>query len=127
MSRKASKHLTTLELEVMQALWAASPANVQTVQKNLRRELAYTTVQTVLNILHRKGHATRQLQDRAYFYSPVVNLRAAVGKTLKNLIDRIFGGSAESLVMNLIQTKALTPEQLAHLQKSLTQQRDETE
>jgi len=126
MSRKASKPLTTLELEVMQALWTTSPANVQTVQKNLRRELAYTTVQTVLNILHRKGHTTRQLQDRAYFYSPVMNPRAVVGKTLKHLIDRVFGGSAESLVMNLIQTKALTPQQLAHLQKSLTRQHKES-
>jgi BlaI family penicillinase repressor len=127
MSRKASEHLTNVELEVMQALWATTPANVQTVQKNLKRELAYTTVQTVLNTLHRKGHAARQLQDRAYFYSPVVNQRAAMGKTLKNLIDRVFGGSAESLVMNLIQTKVLTPEELTHLQKSLTQQRNRTE
>jgi BlaI family transcriptional regulator, penicillinase repressor len=111
----------------MQALSAASPANVQTVQKNLRRELAYTTVQTVLNILHRKGHASRQLRDRAYLYSPVVNLRAAAGKTLKNLIDRVFGGSAESLVMNLIQTKVLSPQQLVQLQKSLARQRDKGE
>ena len=126
MSREASKHLTNLELEIMQALWATSPANVQTVQKNLQRKLAYTTVQTVLNILQRKGHVSRQLRDRAYFYSPVVNPRAAVGKTLKNLIDRVFAGSALSLVMNLIQTKALTPEQLARLQKSLTKRRNET-
>ncbi len=126
MSRKTSKHLTNLELEVMQALWAASPANVQMVQRSLKRELAYTTVQTVLNILARKGHASRQLQDRAYFYSPVSNRHAAVGKTLKNLIDRVFAGSAESLVMNLIQTKALTPEQLAQLQKSLVRERKRT-
>jgi BlaI family transcriptional regulator, penicillinase repressor len=127
MSRKASKHLTTVELEVMQALWTTSPAKVQTVQKNLRRELAYTTVQTVLNILHRKGHATRQLQDRAYFYRPAMNPRAAMGKTLKHLIDRVFGGSAEGLVMNLIQTKALTPQQLVDLQKHLTRPRNESD
>lgn len=126
MGRKASKHLTNLELEVLQALWTTCPANVQTVQKNLKRELAYTTVQTVLNILQRKGHVSRELRDRAYFYSPIVNPRTAVGKTLKNLIDRVFAGSALSLVMNLIQTKALTPEQLARLQKSLTKRRNET-
>jgi predicted transcriptional regulator len=127
MSRKPSKHLTNLELEVLQALWTTCPANVQTVQKNLKRELAYTTVQTVLNILQRKGHVRRELRDRAYFYSPVVNPRVAVGKTLKNLIDRVFAGSALSLVMNLIQIKALTPEQLARLRKALTKRGNETE
>ena len=127
MGRKTSKHLTNLELEVMQALWAASPANVQMVQRGLKRELAYTTVQTVLNILARKGHVSRQLQDRTYFYSPVSSQRAAVRKTLRNFVDRVFGGSAERLVMNLIQTKALTPEQLAKLRKLLVQQRNKAD
>jgi BlaI family transcriptional regulator, penicillinase repressor len=126
MGRKPSQQLTGLELEVMQTLWESSPSNVVAVQKSLKRKLAYTTVQTVLNILHRKGHARRQLRDRAYFYSPVSNRHAAVGKSLRSLIDRVFAGSAQSLVMNLIQTKALTPEELAQLQKSLTQGRDRT-
>jgi len=124
MGRKPSKHLTNLELEVMQTLWAASPANVQTVQKKLRRRLAYTTVQTVLNVLHRKGHVSRELRERAYFYSAVSDRRSAMGKTLKSLINRAFARSAESLVMNLIETKALTPEQLRRLHESLTKERE---
>ena len=53
------ERLTDLELEIMQVLWEAGPANVQTVQEQLKRPLAYTTVQTMLNILHRKGMLCR--------------------------------------------------------------------
>ena len=61
--------LTPLELEIMNVLWETGPANVQTVQGRIEgRELAYTTVQTMLNILHRKGRVKRQLKDRAYVY-----------------------------------------------------------
>jgi BlaI family transcriptional regulator, penicillinase repressor len=51
----------------MEVLWATGPANVQTVQTRLkgRRELAYTTVQTMLNVLLRKGRVTRELRRRA--------------------------------------------------------------
>ena len=56
--------LTPLELEIMNVLWETGPANVQTVQAHIKgRELAYTTVQTMLNVLHRKGKVKRQLKD----------------------------------------------------------------
>ena len=59
--------LTPLELEIMNVLWETGPANVQTVQARMKgRDLAYTTVQTMLNVLHRKGKVKRQLKDRAY-------------------------------------------------------------
>jgi predicted transcriptional regulator len=54
----------------MHVLWETGPANVQTVQQQLKRQLAYTTVQTMLNILHRKGRVRRTMKDRAYFYKP---------------------------------------------------------
>jgi len=60
---------TPLELKIMNVLWETGPANVQTVQANLENsELAYTTVQTMLNVLHRKGKVKRQLKERAYVY-----------------------------------------------------------
>ncbi len=58
---KQSEQLTTLELEIMQVLWETGAANVQTVQQQLERELAYTTVQTMLNVLLRKGKVKRKL------------------------------------------------------------------
>lgn len=124
MARRKAEHLTPLELEIMHVLWEHGPANVQTVQRHLKRELAYTTVQTVLNILHRKGKVQRALRDRAYFYQPVVSRSHVTGEHVSDILDRLFGGSAESLVMSLVETKHLTPKKLARLQKLLEEERE---
>ena len=119
MVKRNAEQLTPLELEIMNVLWETGPANVQTVQHKLERELAYTTVQTMLNILHRKGKAKRTLKDRAYFYKPAVTRRQVVSQGLGGMVERLFGGSAESLVMSLVETKHLTPEKLAQLNELL--------
>src|SRR3982750_4062605 len=117
MARTKTEQLTPLELEIMTVLWETGPANVQTVQQQLQRELAYTTVQTMLNILHKKGQARRTLIERAYFYEPAVSRKQVVSKHIADVVDRLFGGSAESLVMSLLETKHLTPAKLARLQQ----------
>jgi BlaI family penicillinase repressor len=117
MAPRKPDHLTALELEIMQVLWESGPANVQTVQQHLNRPLAYTTVQTMLNILHRKGKVKRALRERAYFYRPSVTQGQVMRQTVSDLVDRLFAGSAEDLVMSLLETKQLTPEKLARLQK----------
>jgi len=119
MARPRTEHLTPLELEIMNVLWTTGPANVQTVQEHLERDLAYTTVQTMLNILQRKRKVKRTLKDRAYFYKPAVSRSQVVGQHMSVIVDRLFGGSAESLVMSLVETKHLTPNTLARLQRVL--------
>lgn len=115
MPRRKTEQLTPLELEIMQILWETGPANVQTVQRRLERGSAYTTVQTMLNVLHRKGKVTRTLRDKAYFYRPAVSRRQVVGQAVGDLVERLFGGSAEGLVMSLLETRRLTPEKLSRL------------
>ena len=110
-----SERLTPLEFEIMSVLWETGPANVQTVQQRLERELAYTTVQTMLNILHRKKKVKRALRDRAYFYTASVSRRQITRQTLSDVVERLFGGSASSLVMSLVETNHLTAEELARL------------
>jgi BlaI family transcriptional regulator, penicillinase repressor len=117
MARTKSEHLTPLEMQIMDVLWDTGPANVQLVQKKLKRDLAYTTVQTMLNILHRKGKVKRTLKDRAYFYKASVSRKHVVSKQITDVVDRLFGGSAENLVMSLLETKHLTPAKLARLQE----------
>jgi len=124
MARRKTEHLTPLELEIMHVLWEAGPANVQSVQQHLERELAYTTVQTMLNILHKKGKVKRVLKERAYEYAPVVSRSHVTRQHITDLVDRLFGGSAESLVMSLIETKHLTPKKLARLQKLIKEQEE---
>jgi BlaI family transcriptional regulator, penicillinase repressor len=118
-SKKTGGRLTPLETEIMNVLWEVSPATVQTVQRRLGRELAYTTVQTMLNVLVRKKKARRTLKDRAYYYRPAVKRDQVAGSAVKDLIDRLFGGSAESLVMSLVESRQLTPEKLERLQQML--------
>lgn len=117
MARKKTDQLTPVELEIMKVLWETGPASVQTVQRELNRELAYTTVQTMLNVLHRKGKVTRAQEERAYLYQPAVSRSQVIGHALGDLIEGLFGGSAESLVMSLVENKRLTPAKLSQLQK----------
>ena len=118
--KNTDQPLTPLELEIMNVLWETGPANVQGVQARLEsRTLAYTTVQTMLNILHRKGRVKRQLKDRAYVYQPVLSRQGAVRQAVGEVLERFFGGSADSLVLNLLETRQLTPAKLAQIQKLL--------
>lgn len=129
MARKKTEQLTPLELEIMNVLWETGAANVQAVQQRIEREVAYNTVQTMLNILHRKNKVSRTLKDRAYFYKPIVSRRQVSSQVIGDIIDRLFGGSAVSLVMSMIETNHLAPEKLAQLNNLLGQSQtaDETD
>jgi predicted transcriptional regulator len=127
MTRRKTERLTPLELEIMEVLWEAGAANVQAVQQRLRRELAYTTVQTMLNILHRKGKVKRALKDRAYFYKSAVSRRQVVRQAVSDLVEHLFEGSAENLVMSLVETNHLTPEKLTRLNKLLKETEEESD
>jgi predicted transcriptional regulator len=117
--RKSKKQLTPLELRIMQVLWAAGPLPVQAVQQRLDGELAYTTVQTMLNVLKRKGHVTRALVGRAYEYRPLQNRDVAMGSAVRDLLNRMFDGSVEGLVMNMLQTRQIDAEKLVELVKKV--------
>src|ERR1700676_2133280 len=110
----------------MNVLWETGPANVQAVQGHIKgRDLAYTTVQTMLNILHRKGKVKRQLKDRAYIYRPILSRQKAVTQAVGEMLDRFFGGSADSLVLNLVETRHLSPQKLARIQKLVKRAEEE--
>ena len=113
MSNKLS--LTRLELKIMQVIWRLGASTVTAVQAELKPPLAYTTVQTMLNILERKGKLRRTLEGRAYVYSAAVSEDKAVGQVLRDLVDRIFDGSSEDLVMSLLKTRQIDPRTLARL------------
>src|ERR1044072_8286145 len=126
MARPKTDNLTPLKLQIIQMRWETGPANVQTVQQKLKRDLAYTTVQTMLNILERKGKAKRTLKNRAHFSKPAVSRKQVVPKHITDVVDRLFGGTAESLVISLVETKHLTPEKLARLQKLIEQHQEKS-
>src|SRR5438309_7842164 len=116
-AKPKSRPLTPLELEIMKVLWEAGPGTVEAVRARLPgpQKLAYTTVQTMLNILHRKGKVKRTLRGKSYEYAPKVTRQGAVSRAIRDLLDRLFEGSAEALVMTLLRDRHLTPETLDRL------------
>ena len=132
MGDRETTALTKLELQIMQVIWklgasTARDANapggsknacsVKEVQEGLPQPLAYTTVQTMLNILERKGKLKRELDGRAYVYSAKVTEEKALGQGVRDLIDRMFGGSSEDLVMSLLKNGQIDAKKLAELTK----------
>ena len=116
--------LTRLELKIMQVIWKRGNSTVSAVQAELRPPLAYTTVQTVLNILERKGKLQRELDGRAYVYSAKVSEEKALGQSLGDLIDRMFGGSSEELVMSLLKSRQIDAKRLAKLTEQFSKEKD---
>lgn len=110
--------LTRLELQIMQVLWENGPSTVQAVQQSLPGEhLAYTTVQTMLNILQRKGKVKRKLLGKAYEYRPVLSRDKALREAASDMLHRLFGGSVEALLMSLVKSHQLDADKLARVQK----------
>ena len=126
MTKAQKVGLTKLELKIMQVIWKNGNSTVSSVQEALEPALAYTTVQTMLNILERKGKLKRELQGRAYVYSAVVTEAKALGQGVRDLIDRMFGGSSEELVMSLLKNRQIDAESLAEITERFNREADKS-
>ena len=125
MGEQAGKDgLTKLELRIMQVIWGRGRSTVAQVQEELDPQLAYTTVQTVLNILERKGKLKRELEGRAFVYAAKVSQEKAVGQSLRDMIDRMFGGSSEELVMSLLKSRQIDAKRLAKLSERFGKEKE---
>jgi BlaI family penicillinase repressor len=122
-TQRSGARLTPLELRIMQVLWENGPCTVQAVQENLAGErFAYTTVQTMLNVLHRKGKVRRTLKGKAYEYQASLTQEKANRQAIGDLVDRMFDGSVEELVMNLVKARQLDPKRLERLKALIEEQ-----
>ena len=117
---------TPLELKIMQVLWQAGPCTVADVQPLLEGDLAYTTVQTMLNVLLRKGKVKRTQAGRAFRYRAVVSRERATGSALSDLAKRMFGGSGEALLMAMVDTRQITAEELARIARQVAAAEERT-
>ena len=127
MARKPNPSgLTELELRIMQVIWRRGSSFVADVQAKLDPPLAYTTVQTVLNILQRKGKLKRALEGRAYIYSAKITEDKALRQGIRDLIDRMFGGSSEELVMSLLKSRQIDAKRLTELTERFNEEEGES-
>ena len=117
--------LTDQELEIMKIVWERGSATVRDVYEELlkERKIAYTTVMTMMNILERKGHLKKQTEGRSFLYQPVRPKRQVVGAMVREFLDRVFGGSAETLLVQLVQDRRLTERDLAELARRIRKAR----
>jgi len=124
---KKATQLTRLELQIMQVLWENGAGTVQAVQQKLSGEPAYTTVQTMLNILQRKGKVKRKLVGKAYEYRAVLSRDRALREAAGDLIERVFGGSVDALLMSLVKNQQLDKATLAKLEELIDRHEKEQE
>jgi BlaI family transcriptional regulator, penicillinase repressor len=122
--RPRSDTLTAQELEIMKIVWPLGRATVRDIYERLRdrRSIAYTTVQTMMNILEAKGHLRKEPGDKAQLYVPVRPQQAVVKSMVREFVDRVFDGSARPLLLHLVKEKGLSERERRALQKLLDQE-----
>jgi len=119
MARRNEKLLTNLELRLMNIVWKKGRATVRDVLKALprRKPLAYSTVLTVMRILERKGFLRHDTVNRTYVYEPIVTREEVIRSTVRDVANRLFDGSAELLMVNVLEKEALSIEELRRLKQ----------
>ena len=117
--RPRSKTLTEQELEIMKIVWDRGNATVRDVYETLldRRRVAYTSVMTMMNILEQKGHLKRKQVDRAYLYESTKPRAQVTRGMVREFVDRVFNGSAEPLLLHLVEDEKLTEKDLDEMKR----------
>ncbi|HEX7378525.1 MAG TPA: BlaI/MecI/CopY family transcriptional regulator [Pirellulales bacterium] len=129
MARPAAKELTERELEIMHVFWRRGELTVADVQKVLAEgglSLAYTTVATLVRILFDKGFLEQVNEERPFVFRPLRSRDEVSGKLLADLVERVFEGSRERLLVRLLEQKKLSAKERAALEEILRRGNRET-
>ncbi|HEY2378296.1 MAG TPA: BlaI/MecI/CopY family transcriptional regulator [Gemmatimonadaceae bacterium] len=110
---------TDREFDVMAVLWERGSGTVAEVRDALSDELAYNTVLTVLRTLQEKGYARPSVEGRAHRYYPTVTQHAAGKSALGRVLAKVFAGSSELLLTQLVSERAVDADELRRLRKLL--------
>ena len=110
---------TDRELDVMSVLWTLRSGTVNEVRERIDDELAYNTVLTVLRTLEAKGHVRHEGEGKAHRYYPTVERDEAGKSAVTRLLDKVFDGSAESMLAHLVGDRQLSRERLAKMRTLL--------
>jgi predicted transcriptional regulator len=116
---------TERELDIMQVLWDRGGSTVSEVQSSLDDALAYNTVLTMLRVLEEKGHVSRTVEGRAHRYRPVVEREEAGSSALGRVTRKLFQGSPEALLLNLVNQPGVTREDVERMRDLLDRRLDE--
>jgi len=117
--KRTQPRLGNLELQILNVLWERGPCTVREVLEALPVEPrpAYTTVLTMMRLMHEKGYLDRRDQGRAHVYQPRLRERRVKRGLLRDLIATGFRGSAEALLVRLLEDEKLSPEELERVKR----------
>lgn len=116
-----------LEYAILQVLWQAGSATVRDVHTTLSagREIAYTSVLKTLQIMTEKGLVVRNEEERAHVYTPTFSEETTQGSMVSDLMQRVFGGSAQHLVLRALQLQPATKEEREEIRRLLDAMEEE--
>ncbi len=123
--RRAARRPTRAELEILQVLWSRGPCTVRDVARELGREDSYTTVLKQLQIMTERQFVWRDTSTRSHVYSARTRASATEGQIVRDLLDRVFDGSAVKLMMCALSTGKVSAKELAELRKLVDKHRGE--
>lgn len=111
--------LSPAEFEIMDILWKRGSATIKDIQQELssKRELARTTISTLLTRMHEKGYVESRQKAFAYEFYPLVEKDGVVNRKLRNLVETILGGDVAPLASYIVKNRKLTPEQITMLEE----------
>lgn len=117
MTRPARKQPTQLELEILKILWDRGASTVREVRDALEetRDLAYTSVMTIMSIMHKKRYVQRRKKGNSYVYRPALKRDTATSTMVGDLVDRLFEGSATAAMLHLLETSDVDEKELQQL------------
>lgn len=117
----SQRKLTPLETLIMGVLWDESPATVKQVQERLQsiKPMARNTVLTMMRILRDKGFLASEREGRADLYRPTVTREDVSRRSVSDVINSFFAGSAEALVSQLLDGESLSDEELESIRAEL--------
>jgi predicted transcriptional regulator len=108
------------ELDIMGALWELGSGTVADVRERLPVDLAYTTVLTILRNLEAKGFVKHTVEGKAHRYFPRVAQRTARRNALAHMLDKLFHGSPEQLIAQLVEDEKISVADLRRLRAHLS-------
>jgi predicted transcriptional regulator len=113
--------LTAAELEMMNVIWRLGSCTVAQVQEALRpeRELAYTSISTIIRILEQKGFVTSEKAGRGHLYSAAISKHDYQAVSLEHLVNKVFDDTPSLLVQRLLDSGSLTEKELAQIRALL--------
>lgn len=126
MMRTRHPTLTPQELAIMKVIWDLGDATVRDVYETLRaqRQIAYTTVMTMMKILETKGYLKRTQVDRAFVYRPSRPRQQVVGAMVRDFVERVFDGAAGGLLLHLAKDGRLTKEERQRIRRVIEEMED---